>query len=286
MKFLGLGILIYFCSWQLCECNTIQNSGINPEAKIFAKYRLRNLISPDSSFHHHQIMGSGALGHDGIEDISHYLANKGMQPLKTIIYIHKEGFQATEDEGAFAQEEMAYCAKNKINFLHPFLGTHKLYIDGLNPFHIPPKESDAESRQDQQTGYDFIDESMDSIDLSGSTEAIYEALSLALNKHLQPVLIHCRAGRHRTGIIQMILRYLEGGQWTDSSKKYRGIFRAKKDKSNLIEKDDLLPLEFEYFHNAKPKARIENIQFIREFMYGEQQSHFRKRLQKLFHNSQ
>ncbi|MFK7826663.1 MAG: hypothetical protein AB8G05_21155 [Oligoflexales bacterium] len=208
-----------------------------------------------------------------------------MDPLKTIIYIHKEGFHKTEENDAFAQEELDYSATKQINFLHPYLGTYKLYIDGLNPLQTNHQVSDSNFDGTIVLASKFTNITIEPIDLAGGADALYQTLSLALNKELQPVLIHCRAGRHRTAMVQMILRYLEGGKWINSSRKYSGVFRAKKDKNNLMERHDLIPLEYEYFNTAHPKARIENIEFIRDFMNNGKHAGLRKSLQKLYKDS-
>ena len=288
MRFKQLFFLIIISSLRLSEgfAHQLFVDSVVPkqEAELFAKYRFRHIMSLSLSGNGHQIMGAGALGKEGLAELVDYLAKENMQPLKTVLFIHKEGFKNTEESSAFALEELAYCSDHDMTFLHPFNKQKSLYIDGLNPLNVKAKDAMVDLSQYFEEGSD-LDDPPHAFDLSGGVNALLDTLSIALNKSMQPVLIHCRAGRHRTAMIQMVLRYLEGGQWTDAKKSYYGSFRYKKRKDKLIELDDLLPLEYEYFQNARPKARMENIDFIRELMYSPEHSELRSQLKKLYQES-
>ena len=66
------------------------------------------------------------------------------------------------------------------------------------------------------------------------------------------MLFHCHGGRHRTGMVAMMLRHIQGGWWVNGPKTKRyGM--------------NLSPLEYEYYKFNRSMFRRENIKFVRKF---------------------
>ncbi len=108
------------------------------------------------------------------------------------------------------------------------------------------------------------------IPLDGHTPDLQKfkrVLRIVLNPNNQPVLIHCKAGKHRTGMITMALRKIAGGQWLHPSRYSLGT-------DNLLyplndgayEANNLMELEYySYFTNRgffSKGPRDKNIAFI------------------------
>ena len=71
-------------------------------------------------------------------------------------------------------------------------------------------------------------------ELDGGLESFYRVLELVLNKDNQPVLFHCFGGRHRTGMVALAIRSIQGGWWLSGpTKQRRGL--------------QLNPAEYEYY---------------------------------------
>ena len=86
----------------------------------------------------------------------------------------------------------------------------------------------------------------------GDLIAFKRVLELVLDPGNQPVLFHCFGGKHRTGMIAMAIRYLQGGDWVNGKKTFfRGL--------------ELNPAQYEYLKYNRLFFRKENIKFIERF---------------------
>ena len=193
------------------------------------------------------IYRSSSLGKLGLKYISKYLDKHDMAFPKTIIYMNKQGYSFPL---YYAIEEYKYSLSGKygeFEFFHPF-SELRTYVDGENPY---------EANEDIDTaitlgpiGRRYFELRDDGVD--GGVETVLNILKLILDTNRQPVLFHCMGGLHRTGMIGMSLRYMQGGFWVDGPKtEAHGM--------------ELNPAEYEYYKYNPVLFREVNIQFIRKF---------------------
>lgn len=206
----------------------------------------------------YQIYRSAELGNDGLERIESILKSKGLPFPKTIIYMNDEGYQGLFPEfSAFAVEEFKAQEKYGFKFYHPFDYNYRTYLDGVNPYE-PSEDIDKKDNLNSEAKELFgviEDEKKD-----GGIDSLVRILKLVLDKDKQPVLFHCHGGRHRSGIIAMLVRHLQGGKWKTGSKRF-------------VYGHWLSPLEYEYFEYNRLLFKFENIKFVRKFV---QSSAFRE----------
>ncbi len=113
--------------------------------------------------------------------------------------------------GPFAKEEMVAADRSQqgdpelaFNFVHG--GNQNVFLDGENPLVASPETAH------------FPDGNGGSVYRTGGHAAMYQVLEEILTSD-QPVLFHCKAGIHRTGITGLMVRYLQGGIWTEATPK-------------------------------------------------------------------
>lgn len=87
------------------------------------------------------------------------------------------------------------------------------------------------------------------MEIFGDMDAFYRVLDLVLNGD-QPVLFHCTGGRHRTGMIALAIRYLQGGAWREG--KYIGPLRHQY----------LNKAQYEYYKHNALQLLPRNLNFI------------------------
>jgi protein tyrosine/serine phosphatase len=97
--------------------------------------------------------------------------------------------------------------------------------------------------------------------IDGGIESFRRIMSIVLDKSKQPVLFHCYGGKHRTGIIALAVRYIQGGNWTKirPTVVLPGLPPYKKD--ILIDND--AKMEYLLYNPSNP--RQENFDFINEY---------------------
>ena len=193
------------------------------------------------------IYRSAALGKGGLKTLHKHLKKNGLPFPKTIIYMNKNGykfpFYFALDE-YFASETQKYGG---FKFYHSF-GEERTYLDGINPYE-PRDDIDRKSILGSRARKYFRlrDDGVD-----GGMDSLMRIMDLVLSPENQPVLFHCFGGRHRTGIVAMIIRYLQGGWWTDGTyKRRRGI--------------DMNPAQYEYYKYNHLLFRKSNIEFVERF---------------------
>lgn len=106
----------------------------------------------------------------------------------------------------------------------------------------------------RQYGYQFIHIYLDGH--KPKIEDMYRVLDIILKPENQPVLFHCYGGRHRTGMVAMALRYLQGGEWVHGQKRRKFVFPR-------MRSPELNPAEFEYAEFNTALFRFTNVQYIR-----------------------
>lgn len=100
--------------------------------------------------------------------------------------------------------------KTVINLLDQFPDSYKVYLDALDVryVHVPVK-GNKQSPEDM------------------SRTAANQVLKLLIEPTLQPVLLHCRSGKHRTGAIIGCLRRLQGLSAEAAADEYRQFATPK-----------------------------------------------------------
>ena len=195
-----------------------------------------------------QIYRSGALGKRGLRKVKSYLQKRSMLFPKTIIYMNKAGYKFPF---YYALDEYHLQKKYGFKFYHSF-GLLRTYLDGRDPYH-PETDIDKKNPLGRRARriFPIRDDGLD-----GGTDSLKRILSLILDPDNQPVLFHCQGGRHRTGMIAMLIRYLQGGWWLTGEKKKRyGI--------------TLNPAQFEYYRFNHLMFRKSNIEFVEKFVQEE-----------------
>ncbi|MFZ9596364.1 MAG: hypothetical protein ACO3A2_09835, partial [Bdellovibrionia bacterium] len=89
----------------------------------------------------------------------------------------------------------------------------------------------------------------------------------ALYQTLREVLIsegavdfHCKGGLHRTGMIALMIRYLQGGNWTLESPQYSGLTKRHGQSPRLTQFKN--KAQYEYFQHNPKNFRQENLNSI------------------------
>ncbi|OFZ51970.1 MAG: hypothetical protein A2381_01550 [Bdellovibrionales bacterium RIFOXYB1_FULL_37_110] len=200
-----------------------------------------------------QIYRSERLGKEGVEEVFSSLKELGFKVPKTIIYMNYMNYSFFLDH---AVEEYEIQNDFDFKFYHSYDKNMRTYLDGRNPIH-PKKDIDDLENLDfwarpSQNAIEQFEIKPDG-KLDGGVDAFYRILAIALNPENQPVLFHCHGGIHRTGMIALAIRYLQGGSWT------------KAFKVPYYYDDDLLitnKAKQEYILFNPKKPRVENFQFI------------------------
>lgn len=194
------------------------------------------------------IYRSAALGSSGLKLLKWYLDSNDLPFPKTVIYMNKNGYAFPQ---YFALQQYLKRDDYGFAFYHPF-GELRTYVDGDNPYE-PSEDIDTKSvlGKSARRYFELRDDGVD-----GGLQTVLEIVNVILDPANQPVLFHCHGGRHRTGMLAMILRYLQGGFWVNGPKtKKMGL--------------ELNPAQYEYYMFNKLLFREENIRFIERFSQDE-----------------
>lgn len=195
----------------------------------------------------YSIYRSAALGRIGIHHLAKVLDEQELPFPKTIVYMNHAGYKFPL---YFAIEEYKAGIKGKhgeFEFFHPF-GDLRTYVDGHNPY-FPTDyiDSDLYLGHRGRKYFEFGDGKV-----AGGVKTVVDVLNLVLDSERQPVLFHCLGGIHRTGMIAMLIRFLQGGFWVDGPKtESHGM--------------QLNPAEYEYAKFNPIIFRKENIEFVEAF---------------------
>ncbi|MFK7824885.1 MAG: tyrosine-protein phosphatase [Oligoflexales bacterium] len=199
------------------------------------------------------IYRSGALGRKGIDEVMMQLEDLGLPAPKTIIYMNSHGYKWPL---SFAIEEYALQSTYGYTFHHSFGPPEEhTYLDGYDPSKTAQDRKVDAQRKLGAVAKKYFKGSLNAKNL-GDTESFKRVLELALNQANQPVLIHCFGGKHRTGMVSMAIRYLQGGEWIKGEKK-------------KFLNWDLNPAQYEYTRYNKLLFRKENIEFIEKISESE-----------------
>ena len=201
----------------------------------------------------YQIYRSEILGKTGLNAVLSHLKKNKLPAPKTIIYMNDAGYS---DKDLRAVEE--YQAKQSLGFefFHSFGYDYRTYLDGTNP--SKPSEDIDDANLLGAAAKDafgvIVDPAKD-----GGEDAFMRILDVVLDPSKQPVLFHCLGGSHRTGMVALALRYIEGDAWLKGSFPVRvpPIFR----------KQDLNQAQYEYHLQLRNKLlfRDSNLRFVEDF---------------------
>jgi hypothetical protein len=206
----------------------------------------------------YQIYRSELLGSVGLEKLSKHLQKNGLRYPKTIIYMNDEGYT---DDDLRAVEEYEGQQQYGYKFFHGFDYNYRVFLDGKNPYQ-PESDIDEDNKLGEKAKQIFGVKRDNEKD--GGLDAFKRIMSLVLDPNRQPVLFHCLGGSHRTGMVGMTIRYIEGGEWLAGSYSVR--------LPPFVSKTELNEAQYEYFRffQDKPHAlRKSNIEFVQKFFENE-----------------
>jgi hypothetical protein len=219
-------------SEEISEEKWIEEEGPDPYSIRFGV-----LVSNDK----YQIYRSSLLGEDGLKKLDKHLIKNDLLFPNTIIYMNYAGY---EFPFYFALDEYELQGYYGYELFHSF-GTPKTYLEGYDPYN-PQDDIDKKNALGRKAKKLF-EPKEDGLD--GDVDDFFLILNMVLDPKRQPVLFHCFGGRHRTGMIAMAIRYLQGGYWLDGPKrKEKGMW--------------LNPAQSEYYEFNHTFFREENIKFI------------------------
>ncbi len=197
----------------------------------------------------YQIYRSSSLGSSGIAEVWAYLKKNNLPLPKTIIYMNDEGYKSRFLSEDFALQQYALQEKYGFKMYHSFDYKERTYLDGHDPFN-PTEDIDLKDNLNSAALKLFGPNPKDGID--GGVDALTRILNIVLDPQNQPVLYHCLGGKHRTGMVSMIIRHLESDNASD-----------------VIGTDSVLKsrAEVEYGKYAgRSSVRPENVEFVRKFI--------------------
>lgn len=189
----------------------------------------------------YQIYRSMMLGKRGLKKLKKHLEEEELRFPKTIIYMNSAGYKFPL---YFSIEEYDLQEKYGYEFFHSF-GDIRTYLDGHNPY---DPQDDIDTKRilghHARKKFELRDDGID-----GDLDDFFTILKIVLDPSKQPVLFHCFGGRHRTGMIALALRYMQGGWWLDGP-KHKRYGR------------EMNPAQFEYYRFNHLFYRKENLDFI------------------------
>ncbi len=242
------------------------------------------------------IYRSRKLGSRGLETLLKVFRQEGQQLPRTVASIHVMGFGDSKG-GNYNIEEMDFCEKKKIFFMHSFHHQPKqwVYIDGTNPANIDINDPDHGNVFKSEVIERFLPSQKVRdrlhIDWSvnhkfvrdGNIDDFLSTLDNLIDAPW-PLLVHCKGGRHKTGMIAMIFEYLlrERQQvLTHLHTVSVPIFHNRIERflnskemrfanlfGPLYQNFELRDEEMGYFHHNHSVFRWENIDFVRSFLAG------------------
>ncbi len=109
-------------------------------------------------------------------------------------------FSLEEQEAGLGNGAAAELQNISFEFLHG--SNRNVFLDGRNPLGVAPASAN------------FPDGSGGAVHRIGGRDALYQVLKEILTAE-GPLLFHCKGGIHRTGMTGLMIRYLQGGIWTE-----------------------------------------------------------------------
>ena len=161
----------------------------------------------------HQIYRSAYLGKKGLAELAVHLEKENLPFPKTIVYMNKPGYAFPF---YFALEEYEAQEKYGFSFYHSF-GEPRTYLDGHNPYEPTDKiDRHLYLGLKAKKYFGFGDG-----EITGGVDNLLKIVELIIDPKNQPVLFHCFGGFHRTGMVAMIMRHMQGWSWEGIEYEYR-----------------------------------------------------------------
>ncbi len=214
------------------------------------------------------IYRSGMLNKHKMEFLSNYLEKHNLPFPKTIIYMNSAGY-IFPLHFAIDEYKMSLSGEfGNFEFFHPF-GELRTYVDGQNPYYAH-KNIDTPLILGH-TARRYFEYHNDGV--AGGVKTVVDVLKLVLDPERQPVLFHCLGGMHRTGMIGMLLRFIQGGYWVDG---------PKTEKHGM----ELNPAEYEYTLYNPVLFRKPNVEFVEEFRHDQRFLELQEKYQEALSNDE
>lgn len=209
---------------------------------------------------HYQLYRSQALGTKGVDLIFDILRENALILPSKVIFMNKEGyanssvskkmseyFDIARGMGPFAYEEEELFSDSgkysSIDFFHPL--SHDVFLSGQNPLEDVPFPHQIQVKDGK-----FVN-------LYASRGNFFRVLGLILENQ-GSALFHCTGGLHRTGMISLAIRHMQGGVWLKDFKKPITV------RSRIFWQYKLRNLaEVEYYLHNPWKFRMININAMR-----------------------
>jgi hypothetical protein len=220
--------------------------------------RFENLISKNLNLgvvtldETYQIYRSKKLGRSGLYLLDLYLESNKLPFPKTIVYMNDEGYEPFYQ---FAIEEYKLQDHYLYQFYHGYDYDYRTYLDGRNPY-SPQDNIDDRFFTHLIDRHFGLATSPQYEQVEGGIDAFFRIMKIVLDPEKQPVLFHCWGGKHRTGIIAMAIRYLQGPAWTTPLDGPPVMIEGVPFQLNAAQK--------EYIMHNKSSIRIENFQFMKQ----------------------
>lgn len=148
------------------------------------------------------IYRSSELGKHGLKMVKEQLDEKGLPFPKTIVYMNADGYAFPL---YFAIDEYKAQEQYGFTFYHSF-GIPRTYLDGEDPYF--PTDMIDKGRHLGPIGRRYFKYGDGKI--TGGINNLLVILNLVLDPKNQPVLFHCLGGIHRTGMVAMLVRVVQG----------------------------------------------------------------------------
>jgi hypothetical protein len=194
------------------------------------------------------------MNKDKLEELYEHLEENQLPYPKTVIYMNKQGYGGYADffsESAIEEYEESF--KYGYEFFHPYRYDYRTYLSGHSPY-TPDGDIDQKKYFGKHALKYFGLKQDGKAD--GDIEAFIRIMEIVLDPTKQPVLFHCYGGRHRTGMVALMIRYIQGGEWINGPKVKMSLGGTKY---------FFNPAEYEYYLHNKIMMRKENIDFVRTF---------------------
>lgn len=230
---------------------TASVSAYNPYNTFFNESINFGVVANNSTY---KIYRSKRLGSKGLRRLSMHLQQNQLPFPKTIIYMNDEGYGR---KGIFAIEQYELANSYGYQFLHSFDPNFRTYLDGHDP-RSPSEDIDRKGNIRDPRAKKYFGTVRANDGLDGDYTDFANILLTVLNPQKQPVLFHCYGGKHRTGMIALAIRHIQGQL-------------SNMPPSNTSRIDGIKPIneaEVEYSKYLDSwgfSARKENILFIRWF---------------------
>ncbi|MDD9952340.1 MAG: tyrosine-protein phosphatase [Zetaproteobacteria bacterium] len=205
----------------------------------------------------HKIYRSSRLGKAGLIEVSSYLERQQLPFPTKIIYVDKHGFKKNPPlHSLFALEEYESQRDYGYQFFHSYHSEWKTYLDGQDPY-LARQDIDQKQYLNKQAIQYFG--LRDDGEIDGTVDDLMLILELILSSE-EPVLFHCADGQQRTGLIALILRYLQGGTWIDGNKKKVVLTGMQPGTEGMLN-----PAQYEYWLHNPENFLYSNIRFVEKF---------------------